>query len=353
MIFRQIVFLRLFFFLGVIFLSEASFAERDSINLRFPVFYNPNPIAGRLYIQPLDVHDARVVSGTMVDLDYGSSTDYNIHFVENEGDEELTVNSTIFSLRVSHGFSALGRIVETGGIIRTHQDMRETWFSNFVKNYHQAFPSDGFGNVPEDGQYYGAVGNNETVVIGDNREFFLTTLQLYAKYQFLYDDGPEGAIPDLTVKCSTRIPLSSNSFDRPGMAVSAGVSKEIITRFHLIGTGGLAYQDLDEKDFNAENMDVEQLTMDLFAGVLWDLGERGGWYSQIGMRWSSERVSYPANSESADPAYVVHGGVVYRKELKNDNILEFYGSFNEDIPGLGHGLEPDVAFYAGVSYHIR
>ncbi|MFA6009713.1 MAG: hypothetical protein WC799_07005, partial [Desulfobacteraceae bacterium] len=131
---------------------------------RFPVLSNPNALAGRLYLQPLSDHDDRVIEATVLSASYGSATDYNIHFVENEGDRELTVNTNIYSISMSKGFSLSGKMVETGGVLRAYQDMRKTWGSELVKNYHEAFPSDGFGNVPPDGQFYGSVGENETRV---------------------------------------------------------------------------------------------------------------------------------------------------------------------------------------------
>lgn len=326
-------------------------AETSPLPYRFPDVYNPNPVAGRIFIQPLGVHDHRVLEKGEISVSYGSATDYNVHFLENPGDEELTVNTNVYSLTFAHGVDVLGAVVEFGGVFRSHQDMRETWGSNLVKNYHEAFPSDGFGHVPPDGQYYGAVGNNDTPVIGESREFYLHTLQLHAKYQLLKEES--GRPLDLAFKFSLRVPLSSKTFDRAGYGLTAGCSKTLIPGLRLIGSVGLAYQDIDKQDFNADNLDVTPFIYDLFAGLLWDMGEPEAWYVQAGMRYASERVAYFENPESADPAVVAHFGPVYRFKQTNGRTLEWFLSCSEDIPGLGYGLEPDVSFYTGISILFR
>jgi hypothetical protein len=129
-----------------------------------------------------------------------------------------------------------------------------------------------------------------------------------------------------------------------------GLSKTLSSHFKLIADGDLVYQDLTAKDFNADNLRVSSSVWDLFTGIIWDMGKEGGWYTQLGIRYSSERVMYPANPESADGAVVVHFGPVYRMKTKGGSLVEYYVTFNEDIPGLGHGLEPDVAFFSGISF---
>jgi hypothetical protein len=333
--------------LGFAFLTfiGAASADTEIYPFRFPVLSNPNAVGGRLYLQPLGTHDHRVIDKTELSLSFGSATDYNVHFIEKEGDKELTVNTNTYSLSISTGFPLFGRTFETGGVFTAFQDMKKTWGSELVKNYHQMF-SKGFGQVPPDGQYYGAVGENETEVIGKNREFFLNTLQLYAKTQILRE-GP--GRPDLAVKLSGRVPLSGKNFDTPGLALSAGLSKKMTSSLSFIGSGGFVFQDLTNRDFNANNLKVRHFAMDLFSGLIWDMGKDEGWYSQLGMRWSSERVSYRKNPESAGPSYVVHFGPVYRAKTRNGGVIEYFLSCSEDIPGLGYGLEPDVGFYAGVA----
>lgn len=326
-----------------------SVCAQTAVNpLRFPVLSNPNALAGRLYLQPLSVHDDRVIGGTELSVSYGSATDYNIHFVEHEGDRELTVNTNTYSISMSKGISLSGKMFETGGELWAYQDMRKTWGSELVKNYHEAFPSDGFGNVPPDGQFYGSVGENETRVIGRNREVYLSTLQLYAKTQ-IFREREGSPLPDLALKLSGRIPLSSKNFDTAGVGITAGLSKQLTRNLSFMGSGGVVFQDLTNRDFNAENLKVRHWALDLFSGLCWDMGQENGWYAQTGLRWSSERISYRNNSESAGPGYVVHFGPVYRTKTKNGGLLEYFISCSEDIPGLGHGLEPDVGFYAGVT----
>ena len=343
------LFLMFFLLCFSLCLQPQASAQSDMAPFRFPVLSNPNALAGRLYLQPLDVHDHRVVASPELSVSFGSATDYNIHFMEKDGDKELTVNTNTYSLALSSGFSVAGRTLEGGALISAYQDMKNTWGGDLVKNYHEAFPSEGFGNVPPDGQYYGGVGENETPVIGENREFFLSTMQLYLKHQLLRDQGIGSPVPDLAVKLSGRIPLSGKRFDTVGLGLSAGLSKQLSQRFSAIGSGALVYQDLTNRDFNSNTLKVRHWVFDVFGGLCWDMGEQEGWYAQAGLRCSSERISYRSNSESADNAFVAHFGPVYRTKTKKGHKLEYFASFSEDIPGMGYGLEPDVAFYAGVA----
>jgi hypothetical protein len=311
------------------------------------VLSNPNAVAGRLYLQTLSVHDDRVMADPEITVSFGSATDYNVHFIETQGDRELTVNTNIYTLSMSGGFSFLGRTHEAGAVLNSYQDMRKTWGSQLVKNYHRAF-SDGFGQVPPDGQFYGGVGENQTSVIGANREFYLTTLQVYSKTQVL-KENPDGLRPDLALKFSGRIPLSGNDFDTPGIGISAGISKQLTPSIVFMGSAGATFQDLTAHDFNATNLKVDHFAVDLFSGLCWDMGREEGWYGQLGLRWSSERIAYRKNPESAGHAYVVQFGPVYRTKTKTGHVLEYFASFSEDIPGLGYGLEPDVGFFAGIA----
>lgn len=345
---RQIFFL--YTLILCFLLPHLSLAETWDKAYRFPDIYNPNPVGGRLWLQPLGVHDDRVTDKGEICVSFGSSTDYNVHFIEKQGDKELTVNTNIYTLSLARSVDLAGKKVELGGIFRSHQDLRGTLGANLVKHYHEAFPSDGFGHIPPDGQYYGSVGNNETPVIGKSREFYLHTLQLYTKYPLSHEDS---GFMDSALKLSVRVPLSGFSFDKPGIALSAGFSKQMNSQLRLIGAGGLVYQDLSQEDFNADNLDVKPWVTDLFAGLVWDMGRHGGWYAQAGIRYASKRVAYSQNPDSAANSVVTHFGPVYRFKEKQGRIIEWFASFSEDIPGLGYGLEPDVAFYTGISMMTR
>ena len=62
---------------------------------------------------------------------------------------------------------------------------------------------------------------------------------------------------------------------------------------------------LDEKDFNATNIHVEKDAYDMFAGVIYDFGELGGWYISSVFRWSSTRVWYLEKLNSAEDSFVI------------------------------------------------
>ena len=324
----------------------------EKINLRFPTLYNPNALAGRLYLQPLDVHDDIVVTGWSFTFELGSAVDYNVYFKENNGDDELTVNYNIFSFALSKDIAIASQNIELGATLRIHQDKKNTLLSDLVRDFHDMFPSDGFGQVPPKNQYYGEIGNNNTEVIADSGDIFLSTLQLSGKYQIWRDSGLGTYKPNLTLKLSTRIPFSGKDFDTLGVALSAGLSKEVFKQFYLLGSGGIIYQNLDQNDFKASNLKVKDIALDCFVGSIWDFGEKENWYAQLGTRWASERISYSENQDSAESSWTILFGLNYRTLLKNGDLVDFYINCSEDLPGIGHGLEPDFGVYSGFSYHL-
>lgn len=324
----------------------------EKINLRFPVLYNPNALAGRLYLQPLDIHDDVVIKGWSFAFELGSAVDYNVYFKENDNDDELTVNYNVFSFALAKDITLASQNIELGTILRIHQDKKKTVLSDFIRNFHSMFSSDSFGQVPPKGQYYGEVGSNDTKVIANNGDVSISTLQLSGKYQVWKDRGLGTYKPNVTLKLSTRIPLSGKDFDTVGIAFSAGFSKEIYNQFYLIGAGGIIYQDLDQGKFNATNLDVKKVAADFLIGSIWDFGEKGSWYGQLGTRWSPEKVSYSENQDSSEPSWIILFGINHRTLIKNGGLVDFYFNCSEDIPGLGHGLETDFGIYSGFSYHL-
>lgn len=328
--------------------AHQSSANEHSIPYSLPSLYNPNPVAGRLYLQPIGTNEDRVVSGTQIELGLGSSVDYNIYFTEKPGDanNRLTVNSNIFTLKLSRDFSMGTLPVEIGGIARSHQDKRETLLANMIKNYHE-FMS--FGNIPPEGRFYGTIGDDGARVIGDSGEFFLTTFQIYAKMQLLQEGGVSSPEPNWSVKLSFRVPASDYAFDTNGISVSTGVSKTVFPQFMLAGALGVIYQDLSQDDFHTTSIRVEKWAYDAFLGCIWDMGKEGGWYFSSGLRISSERISYIKNSTSAEISYCTHWRLSYRKKMPSGQYWEFFMNCNEDLPGLGHGLEPDFRLQLGVA----
>lgn len=332
-----------------LFYTLTSHASTSDLAYRMPISYNPNPVAGRLYLQPIDTHEDQCVTGFEGEIVYGEASEYNIYFVAEEKDPRMTVNTRMLSLKASYGGHFMGYGIETGTLLRVHRDERDTLLSNMLKNYHEFM---GFGNIPEEGAYFGGIGNNYSTVIGKSGEIFLTTLQMYAKIQILEDGGEGTRTPNLSIKSTVRAPLSGNRFDTGGGALSLGVSKQIRRNISLIGAVGLVFQDIDSADFEAENLHVEKWAEDALMGIVWDMGKEEGWYISTAMRRSSERVAYKGNPESAGNAYCVHLLLAYRQPMAHGIPMEFFINVNEDIPDFGHGLEPDFCVQTGVSVRV-
>lgn len=330
----------------------------DDIIYRFPNAYNPNPIGGRLFVQPMDGHDDQVVMGLSGNVSLTTASEFNRSFHDGSSGsgpvprdvvnpDLLLVNSYIVEVQLGYGFRIKGYKVEAGALIRTHIDTEESEMSIFLAEVHRGvFPSP--NHIPADDQpYNGTVGEKRTVVIAKNGQVFITTAQLYAKIQLLEEERLSW-IPNLSFKWSVRVPTSSHPFDRFGTSITFGLSKHLTDWIVFLASASISFQDLEARHFDATNLKVYQFYYDLFAGLVVDLGDPGGFYAVGGFRFSSLRMRYENEPTSATTSSVVHLSFNYLSASGN---WELYFYLSEEIPGVSYSLEPD--FLAGLGLAFR
>jgi len=331
----------------------------DDIVYRFPETHNPNPIAGRLYLQPIGAHDDQVVDGLHVDVSVNSYSEYNRRFHDGRygpgevdptqgvpAPDLLFMNGNTFQVTISQGFKIRGFKVEAGAIVRSYLERENSEMQVFLAAFHSVGDNSP-GHIPPPGQSWnGTLGGQQTVVIGKDGQIYLTTAELYAKLQLLEE---KEWIPNLSIKLSARIPLSGLPFDSWGAGVSVGLSKKIFDWLTFIGAASVQYQDLNQGSFNASNLSVHPWTYDLFGGFVVDPGAPGGFYLTMGFRYSSVRIEYSSNPDSADPSYILHASLNY--QLQSGWELYFFCS--EEIPQWDAALEPDFIAGFGASYKFK
>jgi hypothetical protein len=340
--------------------SASALAQEPDVVYRFPELHNPNPVAGRLYLQPIGAHDDQVIEGFQFDVSVNSYSEYNRRFHDGrygtgEADKTLPggeypdllfMNGNTFQVRISQGFKIKGFKVEAGAIVRSYLERENSEMQVFLAAFHSVADNSP-GHIPPDGQPWGGwVGDQQTVVIGSDGKVFLTSAELYTKLQVLEE---KEWIPNVAVKLSVRIPLSGLPFDSWGAGVSVGLSKKIFDWLSFIGAASIQYQDLDPSDFNASNLTVHPLTYDLFGGFTVDPGAPGGFYFALGFRYSSVRIEYSTNPGSVEPSYVVHASLNYQMQSG----WELYFFMSEEIPQWDEALEPDFIAGIGVSYRPK
>lgn len=332
--------------------------SKDEVVYRLPDMYNTNPLAGRLYVQPIGPYEHKVIEGLKIDASVSTSGEYNRFFhdgtygvgkipkeYEHLGDIPYH-NSRAYNLRVSYGYKLKGFKLESGVILRTQQDStKDTEMSIFLLEFHK-LQGNSPGHIPSPNlNMSGVVGNNQTLVIGDEGQVYLGSADLYTKLQVL-EKGDIKWIDNLAVKATVRIPIKNDPFNNFGAAVSMGLDKEIYTWLSFVGAASLGYQDLKKGDFDADNIDVQNIAWDVYVGLVWDPGKKGGFYMNAGVRFSNSRISYVDNPTSSRFANVLLLSANY--ETKNGIVIYF--TIGEEIPNLDGALEPDLVAYLGLEY---
>ena len=358
---KQRQFLSLSILVACLAIGSSARAEEGEVFYRFPEIHNPNPVAGRLFLQPIGDHDDQVIEGLRIDAWGNSYSEYNRRFHDGsygKGWEAhpnetgvpvpnlLYMNGNTIQLTIAKGFRVKGLKIEGGAIVRSYVDRGKdsemevflAWFHKVEGNSPQYIP------LPNQG-ISGVVGDQKTVVIGEAGQVYMTSADLYAKVQLLEE---KQYLPNVSVKLVTRLPLSSRPFDTFGVGSSIGVSKGIFDWLTLIGAASMAYQNIDQGDFQAHNLRIYPWSSSLFGGFVVDPGKKGGFYLTAGFRFSTVRLSYSTNPSAVAAAKVMHASLNYRDA---DGRYEAYIFANEEVPHFDQNLEPDFLFGVGFSYY--
>ena len=327
-------------------LGESPTGDDKKIIYRFPGTHNPNPVEGRLYLQPSGVHADQVIMGTVVDLSAGTAAEYNPFFHSaDDPSGGIRVNSDIFTLQLSHGFRIKGLKIEAGGIVRSYRDADNSALSVFLVDFHHfaGHPE----NIPHAGTpYQSNVGENRTAVIGQDGKMYITTVDLFAKLQ-LFEESTDNFVPNLTMTLSTRIPTTGNGFDTFGAGTTLAASKHITDRILMIGSLSLVYQNLSPSHFNASNITTEKMSADLFGGFVADFGEPGGWYTSFGIRFTPSKIHYAGVSDTYGWGGVAEMALVYQSAKKD---WEWYVQFSEGAYNQKRSREPDFLISTGLRW---
>ena len=314
------------------------------LNYRYPKLYNSNAVAGRLYLQPIGPYEDQVLQDLHMDLSLSVAAGYRPYFNDAaDSYDPMRYNTNLLTMRASKGFIIDSREIEVGGILRIVQDNDSSFLSDFLRWFHRVIGSK--GHIPDDVPYGAVVGNGHASLVGGSGNVYLLAPEFYTKIQILAEQK-KNKLPNLSLKLSCRIPVSSDDFDTWGFGLSMGATKQFARKFRYKAAMALVYQDLSATDFNATDLDVASFAYDFFGGIGYDFGKKGGFYSDLGLRYSNERVAYKDNPDSATAAVVVHGGINYLSENRN---WEIFTSLGEEITGISHALEPDFILCVGIS----
>lgn len=315
-----------------------------NLNYRFPEMYNSNALAGRLYLQPVGPHEDQVSPDFNLDLSLSIAAEYRPNFNDTaKSYDPMRYNTNLLTVRTSKGFNLNTLDFEVGGVWRLVQDKDNSFLAEFLRWFHRIIGSK--GHIPNNVPYGAVIGNGNASVIGSDGNIYLLSPELYAKFQIL-EEQEKNNIPNLSLKLSCRVPISNDNFDTWGFGLSTGISKGFAENFRYKAAIALVYQDLYSNDFDATDLGVNRFAYDLFGGIGYDFGNPGGFYSDLGLRYSNERIVYTDNSDSATPAVVVHGAINY---LSKDKSWEIFSGFSEEITAISRALEPDFIFSVGAS----
>ena len=350
--------LHLFSFQSFLFSSDFFLEFRKQRIQRFPRadfldIYNPDPVGGRLFVQPLSFHEDVVVEDWFFGESVITSSSYSRFFFSDARSNAPASSQVINSIYVSKGININGFRFEFGGIYRIHQDIRESNLSRFLDSLHRAI-NQSSNIAPEAHRFQTSAGRDGVSLIGPNGEWFMETLQVYTKYQLLYDE-PGKHTPNLSLKLTLRLPVTTNSFDTLGVALSMGMSKRIGQGHKFLFAGDICYQGIDRSSFQTRDPDlmVRQWYAEIFAGFSLELGKPGGWYMTLGHRYSSRKVYYRRHPDTQidnrqQASHIEYLKIAYSSRGKK---WEFYLMAQEDLFLPFRALEPDFLINGGVVFH--
>lgn len=334
----------------ILFLSLlASNAFADDFVYKLPTSNNSHPIGGRLFIQGFEPSDLNIVEGLWMDLSVGTTANYSPYFNAGSTWTDPTVsNSYDLTMTLSRGFKLKNHKLEIGGIIRTYNDQEETELSVFLVEFHEVFGAE--GHIPRSWETYnGSVGSSlgqgGAIVIGENGQFFVTNADVYLKLAAMNNTEDLGG----TVKMVMRVPVSDQDFNTPGAALVGTLFKKLSNK--LMGSLALSvnYQNLSAADFNTDMVAVQRTAIELFAGIIYDPGQKGFWYLPVGFRYSPRRVWYRSNPASSEDAYMLYLAI----NFQHPKGWEWYLTFKEEVINIVTPLVPDFTVETGVRFKIR
>ncbi len=318
------------------FIAITALAEEP---IRWPSTFNPNPVAGRLYVQPLSNFDTDILLPLQMEYSFSGIAEYNPNFHAEADDEAaLFLNINMHKLTFSKGWDHLPYPFEVESTFRLYFDYQQTLLSEFLLVFHEAIDSP--KEIPPAGlPYQGTIGSHQTKIIGEPGELYLATKDLHLKMQLpsLHSDWTP-----LFVKTTFRFPLTSQPFNTLGIGISLSSAYLIEPHMKLLTAGSLSYQALHKEDFNAPNIKVRSLVYDLYTCFFHDPGLAQNFTYNIGMRYSSLRVTYPDHDRSALPPFMLHGSLNYHMDL-----FHLFFEFNEDFIRTQSALEPDITLTVG------
>ncbi len=317
-------------------------------NISFPNMYNPNPIGGRLYLQAIGLRDDQVTEEFAVDLTYQLAAENGRSNTLNDGQYTNVSNESVYTLTLSKGFILNGMRIEAGTIIRAHQDHKETPLSVFLAKFHKTIGQDYL--IPGDDQFDGAIGENKTVVIGKDGQFFITNAELYAKMQLLQENHEFK--PNLAIKFTLKMPTTGLSFDNWAGAITLGASKQLGKKVIFQTAVAVSYQGMTPEDLNSHNgrLQVNSLIYDIYTGIVWDFGDKNGFYVSLGNRLTKAKMQYKTSNNPEDSNLLYDSNIIQFKVgyVGKDGKWEWYLSAQEDIYNPFKQLEPDFSLSTGV-----
>ncbi|MBP6218939.1 MAG: hypothetical protein KA436_10165, partial [Oligoflexales bacterium] len=148
-----------FFFIVLtetILMSQTEIAFAEHLFPRVPSSFNPNPVAGRLYVQGLENFDDRVLVPFIVESSYSQIAEYNFNFHPAAESWSQLMNVHMIKVHVSQGHAELPFLkkkIEFGMTHRFYIDDHQTSYSQFLKSFHKVIDSP--KEIPAEGTPYG------------------------------------------------------------------------------------------------------------------------------------------------------------------------------------------------------
>ena len=306
-------------------------------------WFNPNPVAGRTYIQANDNYGTKILSNPVYEISYSQVAEYNPNFHQKDDDTQHLANTHLYRMQMTYPFMLVERKFQFNLIERSYIDDYGTGFSAFLLKFHEAVGSTK-EIPPQDQSHTYTAGENKVSVIGKKNRLFFVTGDFSIKGKIL--SARERLPLEVALELSYRQAQSRNRFNTEGYGATVLSSYGIKNSLSLMANLHIGHQNLKKEHFDSKELRVFQNYISLLAGMVYDSYEPGGFYYSFGLRYSTPRVQYRDNLKSAKYSTILHASFNYHAASQG---LLYFLELNEDVLDTLSALEPDIMITFGVA----
>jgi len=284
--------------------EEVKEDKRPDIIVYLSPFENPNSPMARFRPESVKTSEGKILrpGEWALSMQMAKSSNFNPRFAKrfkrndeffvNE-DQQQNVNVNSYSMKVQRGMKVLDVPFEIGGKLTAYQDVKSNFASDLTTGFHQRYEMESVN--PKANHEYGAlVGDARKSIAGKDGEIYYVKTEVYVKAQLMAEDL-NGLKPNLSIQFTVKPPMGGEDYQKkPGAVATLAMSRQLTNYLSFVGSYEMVYHPLSASDFdtNSDDLKVEDVYQNLYAGIIVDPGKKGGFYFSVGASYLSSNIEY-------------------------------------------------------------